>query len=84
MYEELFRAGDIRKDTGHSDIFAAVPAEAGAGLTDAHRAELQQLAALPDIEPMLGKIKEFIPAYTGWPRKKAHGHHHEPKADAKE
>ena len=26
MYEELFRAGDIRKDTGHSEIFAAVPA----------------------------------------------------------
>ena len=24
MYEELFRDGDIRKDTGHSYIFAAV------------------------------------------------------------
>jgi hypothetical protein len=54
------------------------------GLTDAHRAELQQLAALPDMTPMLVKIKEFIPAYTGWPRKKAHGHHHEHKADAAE
>ena len=84
MYEELFRAGDIRKDTGHADIFAAVPAEAGAGLTEEHRNELQRLAALPDLVPMLVKIKEFIPAYTGWPRKKAHGHHHEPKADAKE
>jgi FlaA1/EpsC-like NDP-sugar epimerase len=69
MYEELFREGDIRKDTGHSEIFAAVPAEAGAGLTDAQRDELQQLAALPDNAAMLGKIKELIPAYTGWPRK---------------
>ena len=84
MYEELFRAGDIRKDTGHSDIFAAVPAEAGAGLTDAHRDELQQLAALPAMEPMLVKIKEFIPAYTGWPRKKAHGHHPAHKPDLKD
>lgn len=73
MYEELFRAGDIRKDTGHSDIFAAVPAEAGTGLTDAQRAELQQLAALPDITVMLAKIKELIPSYAGWPRKRSGG-----------
>lgn len=84
MYEELFREGDIRKDTGHAEIFAAVPAEAGAGLSDAQRAELQQLAAGGDNAAMLGKIKELIPAYTGWPRKKAHGHHHEPKAEPKE
>ncbi|MDD2806210.1 MAG: nucleoside-diphosphate sugar epimerase/dehydratase [Elusimicrobiales bacterium] len=84
MYEELFRAGDIRKDTGHNEIFAAVPAEAGAGLTDAHRDELQQLAALPDIEPMLAKIKEFIPAYTGWPRKKAGAHHPAHKPEPKD
>jgi len=69
MYEELFREGDIRKNTGHNEIFAAVPSEAGAGLTDAHRDELQQLAAQADIKVMLAKIKELIPAYTGWPRK---------------
>lgn len=66
--EELFRAGDIRKDTGHSEIFAAVPAEADAGLSDACRAELQQLAAGADKAAILGKIKELVPAYTGWPR----------------
>ena len=68
MYEELFRAGDIRKDTGHSEIFAAVPAEADAGLSDACRAELQQLAAGADKAAILGKIKALVPAYTGWPR----------------
>ena len=68
MYEELFRAGDIRKDTGHSEIFAAVPAEADAGLSDACRAELQQLASGADKAAILGKIKELVPAYTGWPR----------------
>ncbi|PKM98987.1 MAG: hypothetical protein CVU79_00265 [Elusimicrobia bacterium HGW-Elusimicrobia-3] len=70
MYEELFRAGDIRKDTGHSEIFAAVPEEAEAGLAEAHRQELQQLASDADRAAILGKIKELVPAYTGWPRKK--------------
>lgn len=75
MYEELFRAGDIRKDTGHSEIFAAVPAEADAGLPDAARAELQRLAAGADMAAILGKIKELVPAYSGWPRgeKKSRG-----------
>jgi len=68
MYEELFRAGDIRKDTGHSEIFAAVPSEAEAGLAEAHRQELQQLANDADKAAILGKIKELVPAYTGWPR----------------
>lgn len=74
MYEELFREGDIRKDTGHAEIFAAVPSEADAGLNDAHRAELQHLAAQPENAVMLAKIKELIPAYTGWPRKKHADH----------
>ena len=34
MYEELFRDGDIRKDTGHSDIFAAVAGEADSALSE--------------------------------------------------
>jgi len=75
MYEELFRAGDIRKDTGHSEIFAAVPSEAEAGLSDSARAELQRLAAGADMAAILGKIKELVPAYSGWPRgeKKSRG-----------
>jgi len=31
MYEELFRPEDIHKDTGHPDIFMAVPEEGGGG-----------------------------------------------------
>jgi len=69
MYEELFRPEDIRKDTGHRDIFAAIPEEAGAGLADAQIQELKQLTAVPDIAPMLRRMKELIPSYTGWPRK---------------
>lgn len=69
MYEELFRAGDIRKDTGHSEIFAAVRSETDMGLSEEQRLELQHLAALPDREAMLAKFKELVPAYTGWPRK---------------
>jgi hypothetical protein len=45
-----------------------VPAEADAGLSDACRAELQQLAAGADKAAILGKIKALVPAYTGGPR----------------
>ena len=69
MYEDLFRAGDIRKDTGHSDIFAAVPSEADERLTEAQLQELKHLTSDADIAVMLTRIKELIPAYTGWPRK---------------
>ena len=40
MYEELFRAKDIRKDTGHPDIFAAVSEEAD---TELVRNQISQL-----------------------------------------
>ncbi|MDO8803615.1 MAG: nucleoside-diphosphate sugar epimerase/dehydratase [Elusimicrobiota bacterium] len=69
MYEELFRADDIRKDTGHSDIFAAVPGEADEALAEAQLQELKHLSNEADITTMLAKIKELIPTYTGWPRK---------------
>ena len=75
MYEELFRDDDIRKDTGHPDIFAAVPEEAGASLVEAHMLELTSLAASPDISVMLKKIKQLVPNYSGWPRV------HSPKAE---
>lgn len=71
MYEELFRPGDVRKDTGHSDIFVAVPEECAAALVETQMLELKAAAALPDNAPVLGKIKELIPAYTGWPRRPA-------------
>jgi len=68
MYEELFRDGDIRKDTGHSDIFAAVSSEAGSMLSEEQLQGLKHLSTEADIAAMLTKIKELIPAYTGWPR----------------
>jgi len=70
MYEELFRDGDIRKDTGHSDIFAAVSSEADSALSEEQLQGLKHLATDGDMTVMLTKIKELIPAYTGWPRKK--------------
>ena len=73
MYEELFRDGDIRKDTGHSDIFAAVAGEADSLLSEEQLQGLKHLSTDGDITMMLGKIKELIPAYTGWPRKKKSG-----------
>jgi len=71
MYEELFRAEDIRKDTGHTDIFAAVAGEADMVLAEAQLQQLKHLANEADLPTMLTKIKELIPAYTGWPRKHA-------------
>lgn len=78
MYEELFRDGDIRKDTGHSDIFAAVPSEADSALSEEQLQGLKHLSTEADMTAMLTKIKELIPAYTGWPRKKR-GESHEAK-----
>ena len=69
MYEELFRDGDIRKDTGHSDIFAAVAGEADSALSEEQLQGLKHLSTEADIAAMLTKIKELIPVYTGWPRK---------------
>ena len=63
------RDGDIRKDTGHSDIFAAVSEEAESALSEEQLQGLKHLSTDGDITMMLGKIKELIPAYTGWPRK---------------
>lgn len=68
MYEELFRSKDIRKDTGHPDIFAAVPEEASAALVESQMLDLKTISALPDMVPTLKKMKELIPSYSGWPR----------------
>lgn len=63
MYEELFRADDIRKDTGHPDIFMAVPEVKNGKLSDEQIAELGRLCNDPSPEPILRKIKELIPSY---------------------
>ncbi len=68
MYEELFCKEDIRKDTGHRDIFAAVPQEADAVLVEEQMLEFKQLSSLADMTPILKRIKELIPTYSGWPR----------------
>jgi len=68
MFEELFRSKDIRRDTGHPDVFMAVPEEADAALIDKQMGELNHLAVSPDKAAILRKIKELIPSYTGWPR----------------
>ena len=39
-------------------------------LAEAQLQELKHLANEADMPTMLTKIKELIPAYTGWPRKK--------------
>ena len=64
MHEELFRAGDVRKDTGHPDIFMAIPEGAGTTLTKEQAMELGGLCELPDPEPLVKRIKELIPAYV--------------------
>ncbi|MDO8806080.1 MAG: hypothetical protein Q7R35_16815, partial [Elusimicrobiota bacterium] len=85
MYEELFRDGDIRKDTGHSDIFAAVPGEADSALSEEQLQGLKHLSTEADMAMMLGKIKELIPAYTGWPRhQKGKGNEAKPRGSEAE
>ena len=85
MYEELFRDGDIRKDTGHSDIFAAVTAEAESALSEEQLQGLKHLATDGDMAVMLTKIKELIPAYTGWPRhQKGKGNEAKPRGSEAE
>lgn len=74
MYEELFRPQDVRRDTGHSDIFVAVPSEADASLLENQMLELKHVASHADPALTLAKIKELVPAYSGWPRKTAPAH----------
>jgi len=63
MFEELFRAGDVRMDTGHPDIFAARSEEADLAVLREQIAALRELCALPDADPLLAKMKELVPAY---------------------
>ncbi|MDT8287168.1 MAG: nucleoside-diphosphate sugar epimerase/dehydratase [Elusimicrobiales bacterium] len=68
MYEEMFRAEDVRRDTGHSDIFAAVPGEADSLLGEGQVLDLKAAAAFADLGPVMDLIKSLVPAYTGWPK----------------
>ncbi|HOI42454.1 MAG TPA: nucleoside-diphosphate sugar epimerase/dehydratase [Elusimicrobiales bacterium] len=65
MHEELFRPEDVRRDTGHPDIFMAVPEGSGSSLTKEQVMELSSLCELPEPEPLMRRIRELIPAYSG-------------------
>ncbi|MDQ7773530.1 MAG: nucleoside-diphosphate sugar epimerase/dehydratase [Elusimicrobiales bacterium] len=68
MYEEMFRPEDVRRDTGHADIFAAVPGEADVMLGEGQIMDLKSSASFADPGPIMDIIKHLVPAYTGWPR----------------
>ncbi|NLO91454.1 MAG: polysaccharide biosynthesis protein [Elusimicrobia bacterium] len=63
MYEELFCEKDIVKDTGHPDIFMAVPEEASAVIMHGQIPELIKVSQDLAPEPVLAKIKQLVPAY---------------------
>jgi FlaA1/EpsC-like NDP-sugar epimerase len=67
MYEELFRPNDVRKDTGHPDIFAALPEEAELSILRSQLTDFKKLCAMTASDPLIAKIKELVPAYTGFP-----------------
>ncbi|HAH30988.1 MAG TPA: hypothetical protein DCL44_01600 [Elusimicrobia bacterium] len=67
LFEELFRAEDVRKDTGHDDIFMAIPEESDMAILKEQMSELSLLSELPDPAPIIRKIRQLIPAYTGNP-----------------
>ncbi|MCX5796591.1 MAG: nucleoside-diphosphate sugar epimerase/dehydratase [Elusimicrobia bacterium] len=67
LYEELFRDGDIRRDTGHPDIFAALPEEADLAIIRGKIKELGELCCRPDTAPLLEALKQFVPSYKSAP-----------------
>jgi len=67
MYEELFREGDIRKDTGHPDIFMAIPEEIDMEVLKEQMSGLRLLCELADPAPLLNDIRKLVPGYTGRP-----------------
>ena len=70
MYEELFRPEDVRKDTGHPDIFMAIPEGANAAISKDQVMELGNLCDLPDKTPLLLKIRDIVPAFKRTPADK--------------
>ena len=60
LYEELFRDEDVRRDTGHPDIFAAVPEEADLDLLRGNVNELRELCTRADTAPLLAAVKKLV------------------------
>ncbi|MBI5239993.1 MAG: polysaccharide biosynthesis protein [Elusimicrobia bacterium] len=63
LFEEIFREKDVRKDTGHPDIFSAVPEEADLALMRGTIRELDELCSRPDPAPLLAAMKKLVPFY---------------------
>jgi FlaA1/EpsC-like NDP-sugar epimerase len=63
LFEELFRDGDIRRDTGHRDIFAAVPEPADLEDVRSWILDLAQLCARHETIPLLDAVKGLVPTY---------------------
>ena len=63
LYEELFRDDEVRKDTGHQDIFAAMPKEADIAIARDKVRELKALCSSPDSGHLLEAIRELVPTY---------------------
>jgi FlaA1/EpsC-like NDP-sugar epimerase len=67
LYEELFRDGDVRKDTGHPDIFAAISEGSDLPIMNGQIKTLRQLCMRPDAGPLFGEIKRLVPSYKSAP-----------------
>ena len=68
LFEELFRPQDVRKNTGHDDIFMALPEESDIAILKEQMRELRLLSKLPDPNPLISKIRQLVPTYTGNPK----------------
>ena len=60
MFEELFRDGDVRMDTGHPDIFAAKSEEADLAVMRDQLARLRELCALADAAPLIAMLMVIV------------------------
>jgi FlaA1/EpsC-like NDP-sugar epimerase len=67
LFEEIFRDSDVRRDTGHPDIFAAVPEEADLAIMRGKLKELRELCSRPDPAPLLATMKQLVPFYKADP-----------------
>ena len=67
LFEEIFRASDVRQDTGHPDIFSAVPEEADLAIMRGKIKELRELCSRPDPAPLLSTMKHLVPFYKADP-----------------
>ena len=76
LYEELFRDEDVRRDTGHDDIFMAIPEMISFPEFEEMLAKFEKAVKLHDPVSTLELIQKYIPTYTGHPllnSRKIHG-----------